>query len=485
MILLRKILFFVFLGVYLFLCPLVILYSLGYIYAPKTEEGIIKTGLIHLESLPAGASVSLNGKILPERTPCTISGLLTGQYRVRVQLKGHRVWNEAIDVQPGKASVFEKIMLLPEKLESKVLIPQPFQTLIPVPSTRYLLLCAGKSLGDVTVFDWKNGEFRQLVADPSPYAGEEVGRFFLAKGSPYALFEVQANGKSRYLWSNLREGEFEARDISELFRQGKPDDVQWEGGNPDYLFASRQGNLSRLDLHKKTVSSALMDQLRGYGLHKGNLYGFKEASLVRMDSDADKGEERTIEGGSFWKGLFQNDGSFRLDFFQGDTVFFIGERGQLISNLLPYRFMEKGLVGYSPDVSSKKILVWTRQELGIFDLEKTHRREALFERGPAIDWIWGAGGEIRQAYLAYGDSHILFCDENSIRLLEVGIQPPVPQEIVSVREKSVPFYSDRTGKLYYLEPQKGYFTTLQIIPEERLLERMFGEIEQQKPQEEL
>ena len=89
---LRKILFYLFIAIYLILCPLIIFYALGYIFTPKVEEGFAKTGLIHLETLPTDASVSIANRRYAEKTPVTIRNLLAGRYDVKIFLKGYRPW---------------------------------------------------------------------------------------------------------------------------------------------------------------------------------------------------------------------------------------------------------------------------------------------------------------------------------------------------------------------------------------------------------
>ena len=90
MVTLRKILFYLFVAFYLVLCPLIILYALGYIFTPQVEEGFAKTGLMHFETLPTGASISIANKPYDEKTPATIRNLLAGVYYVKISRTGYR-----------------------------------------------------------------------------------------------------------------------------------------------------------------------------------------------------------------------------------------------------------------------------------------------------------------------------------------------------------------------------------------------------------
>ena len=112
MIIFRKILFYFFLALYLVLCPIIILYAFGYIFTPKVEEGFAKTGLIHIETLPENAFISIANKHYAETTPATIRNLLPGSYDVKILLRGYRPWDRMVQVEPGKAVNFEKVLLV-------------------------------------------------------------------------------------------------------------------------------------------------------------------------------------------------------------------------------------------------------------------------------------------------------------------------------------------------------------------------------------
>ncbi|HOE69396.1 MAG TPA: PEGA domain-containing protein [Candidatus Omnitrophota bacterium] len=477
MLILRKILFYLFLAIYLALCPVLVLYSLGYIYAPKSEEGIVKTGLIHLESLPPGASVHLDQKLLAEKTPCTLSSLLPGEHSVTVSLNAHRSWSAQAQVEAGKASVFDHVLLLPETIKSEVLVRQRFKELSRIPATRFLLLNSSGRLGGVTVFDWKNNDLKPLVPGGLADADEEIQRVFTVKRSPHALILTKGNGASRYLWFDLR-GETPARkDISRLFRNGAPRDVQWEGARPGFLFAFYEDRLDRLDPDANTVNTHFIGKIKGFGVHRGKVYGLRKASLFRVNADARRPEETEVDGGRFLTDLFREDDSYGIDFLTGDKVLFRGRSGSLLANRLPYQFVEEGLAGYSPDEDLEKVLVWTRKEIGLLDFEKTVPAGALFERGIEIDWFYQKGTAIRKAFFVYGTSHVIFNNEDTVFLMETSARETRPVGITRIPAGSDLFFAEKTGKLYHLDPETGYFMATEILPAERILERVFQEAE--------
>ena len=96
MILLRRILFYLFFIAYLVICPLIILYAFGYILQPNSERGMVKTGLISLASVPPGANVYIENKRYLSRTPTVIRDLIPGDYYVSMYLKDYQPASQVI-----------------------------------------------------------------------------------------------------------------------------------------------------------------------------------------------------------------------------------------------------------------------------------------------------------------------------------------------------------------------------------------------------
>ena len=69
-----------------------ILYALGYILKPGMEQGLVKTGLIYISTVPSGASVYISNKRYTRRTPAILRDLTPGNYPIRISLKNHRSW---------------------------------------------------------------------------------------------------------------------------------------------------------------------------------------------------------------------------------------------------------------------------------------------------------------------------------------------------------------------------------------------------------
>lgn len=179
---LHKVIFYVFVAVYLVTAPVTVLYALGYILKPGSER-LVKTGLISLSTFPAGAAVYLGKSRFTERTPVLLRDLLPGRYSVQLKLKGHENWSVLARVRPGEAVAFEKILLLPNDLSFRELSEHSFEQIIPLEKKDSLWLVEDKKTGECRLFDAARealGPSAHAPAVPLPERPaerfEEIGR---------------------------------------------------------------------------------------------------------------------------------------------------------------------------------------------------------------------------------------------------------------------------------------------------------------------
>ena len=108
--------FLFYLSVFLFFIglPFILAFALGYKFNNRSLK-FVKTGLISVKTQPEGAKIYLNGKLISEKSPASMQELLPGTYKVTLELAQHYPWKGQVEVEAGKVSRVDKVILFPQR----------------------------------------------------------------------------------------------------------------------------------------------------------------------------------------------------------------------------------------------------------------------------------------------------------------------------------------------------------------------------------
>jgi hypothetical protein len=106
--------FLFYLSVLIFLAglPFILSSALGYKFDRRNFK-FTKTGLIVIKTQPAGASIYFDRSLVNDKTPTTLNELLPGTYNIRLELENYYPWHDDIDVEAGKVTRLDKVILFP------------------------------------------------------------------------------------------------------------------------------------------------------------------------------------------------------------------------------------------------------------------------------------------------------------------------------------------------------------------------------------
>jgi len=118
-----------YLSVFLFFAglPLILSSALGYKFNARTLK-FTKTGLIFVKTQPDAAKIYLDGKLIPEKSPASIQDIVPGVHKIVLELARHYPWKGEVDVEAGKASRLDKIILFPLRTNLQQLNREKFST---------------------------------------------------------------------------------------------------------------------------------------------------------------------------------------------------------------------------------------------------------------------------------------------------------------------------------------------------------------------
>jgi hypothetical protein len=279
----------------------------------------------------------------------------------------------------------------------------------------------------------------------------------------------------------LKPKESIVKDVTALFA-AEPKKVSWDPHDKKYVFAFQNGLLDRIDLTLDAASPGFLAGILGYGFFERKIYLLKnDFTLERTDLDGTSEkvlfDDAALGATLFNQGRFYRIKVFPEDIFSEPIILFLGDDGELLANRLPYRFVEKGVLGVEYEPKLKRVLFWTKHALGLIDFSKSRAStEGAFETGPALIWLARNREEIKQAFWVYEGSHILFVDKERVFLVELETHgKPKLHEILSVKRDSSIFYSDELGTLSYIEPETGKVVSIQLLPKLEVLSLPFPE----------
>lgn len=473
--LLRRIVLTLFVLVYLVACPLAILYALGYVVRPGDQPSLVKTGLIYVSSAPPDASIFINRRHYPHRTPTVIRGLLPGAYQLHVTSRHHQPWIRTITVEAEKAFVLDHVLLLPQQPVPESLVPGAWRDLLPIPETRFMLVASGDALDDLAVFDWETGESWPLIPAGSPFQGGPVTFQTAVQGSPVVLLRVHLRRHEAFIRAELAKHRTRLADLTSLFPE-KLQRVEWEPRAPHQLYVLQNREVNRLDSEAMAIYPQVAEGVRGYGVGNGALYVLTEG-LVCERIERDGRRETVPLSPELVNALVETRSTFRISVWPSETLLFLGERGELLTNRPPYRLADADVQGVTPDVARERALVWRRDALGVLDVAALRRSDEEPPEPPPLQWVFLDGRDIQQAFWVFQRSHALIRDRDAVFLFELDAPAPrAVQRLVQVRPRSSVVYVEDTGRLYFLDRETGGLCALPLVPKREPLPLPFPEL---------
>lgn len=106
----RRLLPWLYLGLFCVTAPLLIFYSSGYRYNLKKGQ-IERNGTLIVDSTPKGAAVFINSQNTDEKTPVTFQNMIPGWVHLHVEKAGYYPWDESLLIRPERVSFAHQIQL--------------------------------------------------------------------------------------------------------------------------------------------------------------------------------------------------------------------------------------------------------------------------------------------------------------------------------------------------------------------------------------
>ncbi|MBN1794963.1 MAG: PEGA domain-containing protein [Candidatus Omnitrophica bacterium] len=482
MLLFRKILFYLFILIYLIGCPIIILNALGIVFRPDQKEMIQSTGLISLATIPEGASVFINGEPHDQKSPTVIRNLPEGIYAVRVTLDQYHPWEKSVRVVKEQATALEDIILIPNNWPEDILSSRDVTQVFCRDDNPFIVLCRGTLLQDVYVYKMndpiitslksgfqhsKEEPVRRLFPGGGAYNALRISSVLLMPKSPFALVLARQNDRNWYLWADLKSSGGSIVDVSHLF-VGAVGEIFWQYEDSENIFYISEKDINRISVKENAVYPRIAGNVKSFGLfHKRLLVMSNDRQFEEIDYLNNTSKSLMGDWGRM-PGVFETPTSLEMYIISEKLILFIDEVGKLLSNYLPYELIPSKVSGIGR-ASGDRILVWTKTQLGYVDFAEM-KREGIFEAGPKIAWIVTDARDIQQAFWVNDGSHVLLQDKDRIELIELGSHAAGPSVFEVRKAQGAIVYSDPLGKVFFVDKDADNLISLTVIPEHGLVQ---------------
>jgi hypothetical protein len=465
----RKLLFFALVAGYAVACPLLILYALGYIVQPSSEE-LRRTGGIFVASTPPGASLSIDGKPYASKTPLAVLQLRPGPYRIRIDLEGYRPWEETVSVTPGRVTSLNDLLLVPVQRTFVEEAQDWFLDMIPAPGYPYVILRKGSRAEDLVVYDISNRRFVAVVHGEPPLQETPVVACLTIEGSADFLLETGGGASPRIYWVRIRWPQPLLKDLTDVLPQPFRD-PQWTVETPEEIYSYNGSSVDCTNVHSATVTNGILSQVCGYGLDGHWLYAITWLRhMLRFDLGQQTRQDLPQFDSAVWD--FPTNRFVSVRPFGRDLILLWSQEGRFTAVGSASSQSTMAVRGYQTDSPTGHVLLWQAHRLAILDRKAAGNALSL-------GWLHLNAEDIQQACFVMDSNNVLYRDGNSIFLASrLHNSEWRVSFVATVRLGTSVYYSEREGKLYYLDPETGRLFSTEIVPHQQILDQIVQQIRQ-------
>ena len=457
----RKSLFWSLTLIYLIVCPGVVLYALGY----------LRAGLVTWNISPPDAKVRIANRTIAGPWPKTMLRVPAGQYQARVDAEGYAAHDRVVSVARGETTTLDRVLLLPDPIEPRIVIDAEFSNLTQLPGTQHLLLSQNSDqFVDLLAYDWKADKSRAVAPVDAQHSKFPVMQIDTVEGSPLAVAWCASGKKALGVLIDLSQNPPKTRPG---LSAEAPLPLFWRANSDEPFFAFHKNRVEPLLPSKKAQwnkSPLSRPDWRGFGIGEDQLYALDaKCHLQQTSLDGIPNKKEQASAGAADNGkaaeLFGETEFLRILPRGRDTLFFLGDDGRLLQNELPHNLAEEVLGIKLADKPDRAIL-WRRDKAGVIEEpEPRSPSGGQFEQGREVRWIYEHGANIRSMHFVYQNSHALVVDENRVLLFEVFPgSSTVVRFVTDILPSSSIAYSEEAGTMFYLDANHGRLSAISLLP---------------------
>jgi len=280
----RSFLFYVSALIFFIGLPFILFFALGYKFNTHNFK-FVKTGIIFVKTQPPGADIYLNGRLFPEKSPASMQELLPGSYKVVLELDRYYPWKAEVEVEAGKVSRVDKIILFPQRPNLQQLNQEKF-TSFRVDAEKRLIYYLDQEKMIVYRSNLEAGNFEDIASLPEKFGqitdwkiAPDKRKMFVF--NPHQICVVYFDAQFDY--------EYPASPVFLDYPQSRITDVFWHSDSY-HLVALTDKDVQVIESRQGAIPISLVELARG--LHPA-FYDAKEDVLYFSDS------QKSVDGSTY------------------------------------------------------------------------------------------------------------------------------------------------------------------------------------------
>lgn len=248
-------------------------------YRLDTDSGRIEQGaLVQFDTIPAGATVKIDGKTLGTKTS-TKSTVLAGTHTFVMERDGYETWQKTLDIKAGTLTWLDYGRLVPKNrnAESVAAYPTVYGS-IASDDGKTILVQQVSAVPSYQLVDIRSDDVKSstIVIPATAYSEATTA------GVTHAFTMTQWDTGGRYMLIQHTYGDkkewlvLDTRDVNATKNVTKLLDLDinqivFSGTNGNILYALSAGDIRKLDLSAGTISRSLVTNASSFELYETNI----------------------------------------------------------------------------------------------------------------------------------------------------------------------------------------------------------------------
>lgn len=194
----RRVVYFVFIIIFLVITPLIILYTAGYRYNFQKHK-LQKTGILILKSNPEGARIYLNGERQRIDTPARLADLIPEDYSIKIEKDGFYPWQKTLPVKSRLTTFAENITLFKKNLPTELLVGDVSGMRLSPDKGKIAYLILNEKSKELWLFNLATLEKKLLYSLPNNNGSSPPGFEWNRDGKKILIAVSEGDEKTKYI----------------------------------------------------------------------------------------------------------------------------------------------------------------------------------------------------------------------------------------------------------------------------------------------